>query len=126
MNIKDNDSIIEQVSFVNEAFYLAFESKDLSAMESIWADREDIYCLHPGWHPLTGRKNILESWARILSNEAQPQISFDSPKFMPTGPDSVAVICFERAPQQNLIATNIYQRDEERFHLIFHQSGICD
>ena len=44
MNIKDNDSIIEQVSFVNEAFYLAFESKDLSAMESIWADREDIYC----------------------------------------------------------------------------------
>ena len=74
MNIKDNDSIIEQVSFVNEAFYLAFESKDLSAMESIWADREDIYCLHPGWHPLTGRKNILESWGRILSNEAQPRI----------------------------------------------------
>ena len=95
MNIKDNDSIIEQVSFVNEAFYLAFESKDLSAMESIWADQDEMYCLHPGWHPLAGRKDILESWARILSNDAQPQISFDSPKFMQTGPDSVAVICFE-------------------------------
>ena len=125
MNIKDNDSIIDQVSFVNEAFYLAFESKDLSAMESIWADQEDMYCLHPGWHPLTGRKKILESWARILGNDAQPQISFDSPQFMHLGPDSVAVVCFERGSQQNLIATNIYQRNAERFQMIFHQSGIC-
>ena len=125
MNDKDNRTIIEQVSFVNEAFYLAFESKDLSAMEHIWADQDDMYCLHPGWYPLRGRKQILESWARILSNDAQPQISFDSPQFMQIASNSVAVICFERGPQQNLIATNIYQSNDGRFQMIFHQSGIC-
>ena len=125
MNDTDNRTIIEQVSFVNEAFYLAFESKDLSAMENIWADQDDMYCLHPGWHPLRGRKHILESWARILSNEAQPQISFDSPRFMQIALNSVAVICFERGPQQNLIATNIYQINDGRFQMILHQSGVC-
>ena len=67
MNTQHNENIIEQVSFVNEAFYLAFESKDVTAMENIWADQEQMYCLHPGWHPLTGRKDIIESWTRILA-----------------------------------------------------------
>jgi len=126
MNTQHNENIIEQVSFVNEAFYLAFESKDVTAMENIWADQEQMYCLHPGWHPLTGRKDIIESWTRILANTAQPQISFDSPKYLSISRDSVAVICFERSPQQNMLATNIYQKFSDRFKIIFHQSGICN
>ena len=125
MNSQDNENIIEQVSFVNEAFYLAFESKDITAMENIWANQKEMYCLHPGWHPLTGREEIIESWARILANTAQPQISFDSPQYLRIGEDSVAVNCFERSPQQNMIATNIYQKYSDRFQMIFHQSGIC-
>ena len=125
MSTDANKNIIEQVSFVNEAFYLAFESKDLTAMENIWADRDEIYCLHPGWRPLTGRKDVLDSWARILGNTAQPQISFESPQYLMTGDASVAVICFESSPQQHMIATNIYQIIEGRVRLIFHQSGIC-
>jgi len=126
MDTQHNENIIEQVSFVNEAFYLAFESKDIAAMENIWADQEDLYCLHPGWHPLTGRKDIIESWTRILTNTAQPQISFDSPQYLRISDNSVAVICFERSPQQNMIATNIYRKSSERFQMIFHQSGICN
>ena len=125
MDTQHNENIIEQVSFVNEAFYLAFESKDIAAMENIWADQEDLYCLHPGWHPLTGRKDIIESWTRILTNTAQPQISFDSPQYLQISDNSVAVICFERSPQQNMIATNIYRKSSDRFQMILHQSGIC-
>ena len=125
MDTQHNENIIEQVSFVNEAFYLAFESKDIAAMENIWADQEDLYCLHPGWHPLTGRKDIIESWRRILTNTAQPQISFDSPQNLRISDNSVAVICFERSPQQNMIATNIYRKSSDRFQMILHQSGIC-
>ena len=125
MNTNDKALLIEQVSFVNEAFYLAFESKDIKAMRNIWAEREEIYCLHPGWRPLSGRKEIMESWAAILDNPSQPQISFDNPKYLWTGENTIAVICFERSSGQSMIATNIFEKEEERFKMIFHQSGGC-
>ena len=58
----------------NAAFYAAFNSKDLAAMEQVWSSRSDVTCVHPGWNPLEGRDAVMESWRSILGNEQQPKI----------------------------------------------------
>ena len=45
-----------EAEFANEAFYLAFASKDMDAMTNVWSARDGIVCLHPGWPLLAGRE----------------------------------------------------------------------
>ena len=49
------------------AFYEALERGDLEGMMAVWAEDEDIVCVHPAGPRLTGQDQIRESWARIFS-----------------------------------------------------------
>ncbi|HEY3077295.1 MAG TPA: SgcJ/EcaC family oxidoreductase [Burkholderiales bacterium] len=49
------------------AFYEALERCDLEGMMAVWAEDEDIVCVHPAGPRLTGQDQIRESWARIFS-----------------------------------------------------------
>ncbi|GAA5082804.1 ketosteroid isomerase-like protein [Thermocatellispora tengchongensis] len=65
------------VETVNQAFYTAIEEADLDKMTDIWAvDSEHmrVNCVHPGWPMLTGRAEVLRSWALIMANT--PYIQF--------------------------------------------------
>ncbi|MDU6489344.1 nuclear transport factor 2 family protein, partial [Bradyrhizobium sp.] len=33
----------------NAAFYAAFAAGDFAALAALWADRDGISCIHPGW-----------------------------------------------------------------------------
>ena len=44
-----------EAEFANEAFYMAFNRRDLAAMEALWSAGHEAVCLHPGWPALIGR-----------------------------------------------------------------------
>ena len=50
------------------AFYEALSKADLEAMMSVWADDDDIYCVHPNGARLTGVENVRESWRQIFAS----------------------------------------------------------
>ena len=50
-----------------QAFYQAFEAKDVDAMMATWADDEEIVCVHPGGARLVGYEAVRASWERIFS-----------------------------------------------------------
>src|SRR5215469_7466233 len=50
----------------NLDFYRAFATRDMAAMERVWARETPVLCLHPGWALLRGRDAVLESWRQIL------------------------------------------------------------
>lgn len=54
-----------------EAFYEAFEQRDLDAMMAVWAEDDTIVCVHPGGERLVGREAIAEAWRQIFRNEAR-------------------------------------------------------
>ena len=58
----------------NRAFYHAFGSRDLGAMDRMWARTVPVLCIHPGWPPLLERNAVLSSWRDILRNPAALQI----------------------------------------------------
>lgn len=112
----------DAVLFANEAFYLAFRSRDDSAMEDVWATRAPVTCIHPGWPPLHGRREVLESWRGIFAGENPPEISCHAPRAHLYG-DVATVICYERVPTSFLIATNVFVREGGLWKLVHHQAG---
>ena len=38
-----------EVLFANDAFYNAFISRDIVALETVWATNAQVVCIHPGW-----------------------------------------------------------------------------
>ena len=49
------------------AFYEALERCDLEGMMAVWAEDEDIVCVHPAGPRLTGQDQVRESWARMFA-----------------------------------------------------------
>jgi hypothetical protein len=58
----------------NAEFYRAFADGDFPAMTALWAEREPIVCIHPGWPPVSGRSDVLASWRGILADPPQPPV----------------------------------------------------
>src|SRR2546421_8658383 len=49
------------------AFYEALERCDLDGMMAVWAEDEDIVCIHPTGARLTGQDEVRSGWARIFA-----------------------------------------------------------
>ena len=50
------------------AFYDALERADLTRLMQVWADDEEIVCVHPGGLRVVGLHAVKESWQEILAN----------------------------------------------------------
>ncbi len=111
----------DAVLFANEAFYLAIVNRDVDAMRRMWAE-EPVACLHPGWAALVGRRDVLDSWERILSHEASPKIVCREPRALIHG-DVAVVVCYEQIERDLLVATNIFRRDGRQWRMVHHQAG---
>lgn len=48
------------------AFYEALEANDLDAMMEVWAEDEDVVCVHPGGPRLAGYDLVRASWEQIF------------------------------------------------------------
>ncbi len=106
----------------NSAFYRAFAARDVAAMESLWARRAPVACVHPGWDALRGRERVMESWRGILDGEP-PAISCTSASAHVLG-DSAYVVCRERIPGgPPVVATNVFVREGGTWMLCHHQAG---
>ncbi|MBM3537087.1 MAG: nuclear transport factor 2 family protein [Alphaproteobacteria bacterium] len=110
------------VLFVNEAFYRAFADRDAKAMDELWSPEAAVTCLHPGWGPLEGRQEVIESWRRILGNETSPAVICRRPRVYLHGPIAI-VLCYEQIEDQLLVATNIFRQEGRHWRLIHHQAG---
>ena len=53
------------------AFYEAFERADLAAMMVVWAEGEDVVCVHPSGPRLTGFEAVRESWMQIFASNVK-------------------------------------------------------
>ena len=114
----------EAVLFANDRFYTAFAARDFKAMEDLWATT-GVICVHPGWAPLFGREDVLESWQGILGEEEAPQVRCRAPQATLRG-DTAIVICIEDIDGSFLCATNVFMREDGQWRMIHHHAGPVD
>ena len=115
--MSDDDDVLA----ANRAFYEAFRGEDLDAMETLWARAAPVACVHPGWPPLVGRDEVMESWQGILSSGAPP-IRAESASVQRLG-DVAYVLCYEVVPGGRLIATNVFVREDGAWRMVHHHAG---
>jgi ketosteroid isomerase-like protein len=113
----DHDAVLA----ANEAFYRAFTARDVAAMDALWARDVPVACVHPGWQVLSGREAVMASWRAIL-NGVPPVIRCSAAIACMTG-SSAFVVCTESIDEAELVATNVFVREEGGWKLAHHHAG---
>ncbi len=106
----------------NAAFYAAISAGDNEAMALLWADDDLVSCIHPGWPPLTGRAEVLGSWANIFAGPNPPNIRCRNPQAIIVG-DEARVLCVEVLGSALLAATNQFRRIDGNWRIVHHHAG---
>jgi ketosteroid isomerase-like protein len=119
-----------EILAANEAFYRAFEKKDIEAMSVIWSQGTGSLCIHPGRNTLRGWREIELSWLQIFRNTKYLEIETEI--IAVEIRDNVAyVILIEkllqivggRSVQAQSMATNIFERMASKWYLVHHHGS---
>ena len=112
------------VLFANQAFYQAFNSRDLALMDRVWARHTPVACIHPGWNPLVGRETVMNSWREIFANSSGGSLRPQEERTVIDG-DHAFVITYEDPGAHPLVATNLFIREEGDWRMVHHHAGPC-
>ncbi|NJP96151.1 nuclear transport factor 2 family protein [Nonomuraea sp. FMUSA5-5] len=124
------------IETVNQEFYAAIESADLDKMTEIWAEDttdDQVSCVHPGWTLLTGRQEVLRSWALIMANTTYIQFVLTDVNTTVLG-DVAVLTCVENiltAGEEGeasfaagkVVASNVYLRTPQGWRLWMHHGS---
>ena len=111
------------------AFYEALERSDLEGMMAVWAEDEDIVCVHPGGARLTGQDQVRESWAKIFAAGGRAQVHIAQQvaiSAMMLAVHSVHenfTVAGESQPRPPIVATNVYLRTAAGWRMIVHHAS---
>lgn len=111
------------------AFYEALERGDLDAMMSVWAEDEEIVCVHPGSSRLTGYATVREAWRRIFEGGTRLKVQTFGLSAV-HGPfsavhsliEQIAVVG-EKHLAAPVAATNVYVRGALGWRMIVHHAS---
>ena len=112
-----------------QAFYRAFELADLAEMMAVWAEEEDLICIHPGGVRHTGIVEVRESWRRIFAQG--PRLRFvlsGSHAFsgrtlsVHSVYENVSVAGTSR-PANPVLSTNVYLLTDRGWRMMVHHAS---
>ena len=111
------------------AFYDAITRADLEAMMAVWADDDDIYCVHPNGARLAGVEQVRESWRRIFAGGQSLRFELRDQQYVQGMMLSVhsvyehISVAGEPRPRSPVIATNVYLRTERGWRMVAHHAS---
>jgi ketosteroid isomerase-like protein len=110
------------------AFYAAFIKRDAQAMMAVWAEQENISCIHPLGPILRGPDAIRESWEVLFRNA--PDMEFMIKERSRTQNGELAIHIVEehiqiknRPPGSPVQATNVYRLTEHGWRMVLHHAS---
>ena len=126
---------LRAVEAANAELYAAFEAGDIDRMSALWADSDDIVCIHPGGPIVRGRGLVLRSWSVIMANTTYIQFFLTDLEIGIVG-DVAVVTCAENiltatddaevesfAHPGRVVATNVFRRTSGRWRLLVHHGS---
>ena len=111
------------------AFYEALEAGDLEAMMEVWAEDEEIVCVHPGGPRLAGYDQVRGSWAQILGSGQRLKVQVSNQVVLPGMMLAVhsvhenILVQGESRPRSPIAATNVYLRTGNGWRMILHHGS---
>ena len=117
------------VSAANQAFYDAFERRDLDVMSEVWEHSERVVCTHPGWRTLRGWAEVAASWFALFQADEGMQFILTGEHVVVSG-DSAWVTVEENlitgAIGGTVCALNLFVRTDSEWQMVAHHgSGVA-
>lgn len=112
------------------AFYDAIARADIEALMALWADEEDIVCIHPGAPRLTGHAAIRSSWEAILEHGGV-RIRTSKLREMHNLTTSVHSVVEEvhrpggDRQEVHIVATNVYVKTAQGWRIVLHHASVA-
>ena len=110
------------------AFYEAFERADLPAMMAVWAEDDDVVCIHPSGPRLTGFEAVRESWVQVFSNGSQLRVRatesrrYDGQTVAVHSVVEVLTAPGHQGAAQSVLATNVYELGDGGWRMVLHHA----
>lgn len=111
------------------AFYEAFVKHDLDAMMEVWADDDEVYCVHPQGQRITGVAQVRESWRQIFTGGQNLRFQVRQQQVIQAMMVSVhsvyeqITIVGEARARGCMVVTNVYTRTERGWRMIVHHAS---
>src|SRR3954454_2672056 len=112
-----------------QAFYQAFEARDIDAMMATWADDEEIVCIHPGGIRHVGYDAVRQSFEQIFSSgTAKLNFRLDQVVLLETvGLAMQSTIEYVHAGDETgsgaAVATNVMMRTPSGWRVVCHHAS---
>jgi hypothetical protein len=112
-----------------QAFYRAFELADLAEMMAIWAEEEDIVCVHPGGGRHSGAVEVRESWRQIFSQGPRLRFRLVGNRVFAGRMLSVhsvyehVTVAGDQRPTHPVLSTNIYLLTDRGWRMLVHHAS---
>ncbi|SNS38579.1 conserved hypothetical protein [Noviherbaspirillum humi] len=122
-------SLFQTPAETEAAFYDAIRRADIEAVMSLWADEEDIVCIHPGAPRLVGHGAIRAAFEQIFE-QGGVDISPVQVQVVQNVMTSVHNIIEEvhrtsATPQDiHILATNVYMNTHRGWRLVAHHASV--
>ena len=111
------------------AFYEALEQADPLRLMQVWADDEDIVCIHPGGVRAHGHHAVRESWREILAHGPlviRPTRTIVLPSIATVVHvvlEQISVDTAEGPRVTGCYATNVYHKGRAGWHMVLHHAS---
>lgn len=112
-----------------QAFYHAFELADLVEMMAVWAEEEDIVCVHPGGGRHSGVVEVRESWRQIFSQGPRLRFRLAGNRVFAGRMMSVhsiyehVTVAGDTRPTNPVLSTNIYVLTDRGWRMLVHHAS---
>lgn len=116
---------------IEAAYYDALGRADLEALMALWADDEEIVCIHPGARRLVGHAAIRTAWESILAHgglHITPRQLHATHNMTTAIHNVIEEIrhASNEEPDVHVIATNIYLKTAARgWRIVLHHASIA-
>ncbi len=113
-----------------QAFYDAIGSADLDALMALWADDDEITCIHPGAPRLQGHAAIRESWELIFQRgpvHIRPRHLHMTQNMLCAVHSVVEQVDTPESAWQDahILATNVFLKTPLGWRMVMHHASIA-
>jgi uncharacterized protein (TIGR02246 family) len=114
---------------VETQFYEALQRGDIAQLMALWADDDEVVCVHPGGGRLVGPAAIRESFEAIFANGGIPVVPEQVHRLHALGSavhhlvERIAVGGAEPAQQARVLATNVYLKTALGWRMAAHHAS---
>ena len=121
--------ILETPEETETAFYEAISRADVDAVMALWADEEDIVCIHPGAPRLVGHASIRAAWESIFEQggvHIRP-VQLHVTQNMLTSVHNIIEEVHRPVSRQHdihILATNVYVKTPHGWRIVTHHASV--